>query len=379
MLFYFTLFTFIVLMYLINSALIAKDRWIVEILTIFVLILVSGTRIDIGGWDYSVYKTVFDSLPKIDVFILNISRVNELYTTYGHEIGFLFFNSLVKTLNFNFYGFTLINAFIFYSILYIGLKRYFKNFNFFLILFLYKLFFYNTFISMRQSMTLAIFFLALQFLEEKKFIKYMLLCFVSVLFHNASIILFPVYLLNFYKLDKKLFALINFIFAPLIIISFYNLSILNIFSFVLDFSISPVIKSKLMNFFFSNQSVSLSLLNSIEYFLITILVFINFDKLKKYNPRFELFVKLFLILLPMFTLFRNYEILTRLKDYFIFTYAILLSYILESVSIANRKIIICLIILVCALGYFRFILTFDNRDLLPYRSYLFTEIRIFGD
>ena len=115
---YTILFIFCVFMLIINNIITKKiDKRIVEIITLCVLCLMSGTRYYLGGTDYLVYLSVYTSIPKLKDFFINFNLLDQLYTTYGFERGYLFLNSFVKTLGFNFFGFTLIHSVIFYTFL----------------------------------------------------------------------------------------------------------------------------------------------------------------------------------------------------------------------------------------------------------------------
>lgn len=226
MLFYIMIFIFCIIMLVFNNCLKEqKHKKIFEITTLIILCIISGTRYYLGGTDYYVYQQVFKAVPSI--FRFDFNTIHNIYYTYGMEKGFLYFVSILKTIGFNFLGFTLIHSIIFYTGLYVGLKRYTKNFNFLIIIFMYKLFFYNTFISLRQSITLVIFFIAIRFIQERKAIKYFLCCALAVFFHNGALILFPIYFINKIKLTNKRIIILNCIFVPTLIISLMNIPILN--------------------------------------------------------------------------------------------------------------------------------------------------------
>jgi hypothetical protein len=85
------------------------------------------------------------------------------------------------------------------------------------------------------------------------------------------------------------------------------------------------------------------------------------------HPEAETMVKIFLCLLPIFTLFRNYEILTRIKDYFTISYGFILSYIATIQKGRFRFITYTLTAMWCAFGFFRFIMLFDGGAMLKYK------------
>ena len=88
----------------------------------------------------------------------------------------------------------------------------------------------------------------------------------------------------------------------------------------------------------------------------------------KHGKNKEFILKIFVCLLPLFTLFRMSEIMTREKDYFILSYAILLGYVIDSLNSKElRKSMIFFVFSLCVYGYFRLLFGF-NGDML-YREY----------
>ena len=351
-----------------------KEKRIFEISILIFLCIISGTRYNLGGTDYFVYKTVYDVVPTINEF--NFESVQNINGTFGMEKGYLLYNSIIKTLGFSFYGFTLINSIIFYTCLYIGLKRYIKNFNFFLISFLYKMFFYDTFISMRQSVSMVIFFIALQFIEKKKPVKYWMLCTIALFFHNSAIILFPLYFIRNFKISKKTFMIIN-----IVGLIFLILNITGIFVF------NPI---NVINILFSNNSIALeksnsyfditekiSIIHSLEYFVIAIILYFNYEYIQNKNDKSKLVINIFIILMFIFTVMRGFVIITRIKDYFLWTYSIILYYLMENQEIKKKNIIAILVCVVCLYGYIRYLKSFDNGGLIPYNSYLNDKVSIY--
>lgn len=378
--FYIILFLGCVLTLVINNQLTTqKEKRIFEITTLIVLCLVSGTRYYMGGSDYYVYKAVYDNMPTIPEFINKFLNIHDYYNTFGMETGYLLINSLIKSFGINFFGFTLLHSLFFYGCLYLGLKKYTENFSFLIIVFMYKMFFYNTFISLRQSITIGIFFLTMHYIFEKKIYKYFLTSVIAVLFHNGALLLFFVYFINKIKLTKKLLILLNVIFIPSSIISILNFPIMKVFDFIVNWFPTDESVEKAQSLFMATSTSGIGLFHSLEYFFIMLLVIINFDKIISVNKYSEFILKLFLILLPIFTLFRGYEILTRTKDYFTITYAIILGY-LCLINKGKYKIIIQIVtVFICAFGFYRFILLFDGGAMMPYESYLFKRINIFGN
>lgn len=364
-------------MLIINNIIIIHDKKYIEITTVVLLCIISGTRYLLGGTDYYLYNQVYNNLPTIKEFVANFNHLYDYYKTYNFEVGYLFFNSLFKTFGFNYFGFTLIHSIIFYSCLYKGLKRYSYNFNLLILVFLYKMFFYNTFISMRQSIALAIFFVSMHFIEERKFTKYILSCLFAMLFHNSALFLFPLYLIHYIELSKKRIIIANIIFIPTILVSYFNLPVIKLFSFILVVFKNSIAFDKASKLINGDTFSSIGIFHTFEYLLIMFLIIVYYDKIIKISIHSEFIIKMFLILLPIFTLFRGYEILTRIKDYLTLTYAIILGYLCLMQNKEKRFVVQIGTIIICAYGFFRFILLFDHGAMLPYQSYLLKGIGIF--
>ncbi len=375
MYFYIGIFIFCVIMLILNNLIKEeKEKKIFEIGTLIVLCIVSGTRYYLGGTDYSIYKNMFEVIPTIQDF--DFSTIHNIYGTFGAEKGYLFFCSIIKSVGFNFFGFTLIHSILFYTCMYVGLKRYTKNFNLLIIVFLYKMFFYDTFISLRQSITIAIFFISLRFIENKKLIPYFLCCLLATTFHNGALLLFAIYGVSKIKLTKKRLIILNCIFIPTLLVSILKIPILAPFQGFINLFSTETAAQKASNLINATTTTGISYLHTIEYFTIMFLIIINYSKIIEQDKNAEFIIKLFLVLLPLFTIFRGYEILTREKDYFLFTYAVLIDYLCR---IKNKKYYLPLqgiTIAICLLGFYRFIILFDNGGMLPYRSYLQESISI---
>lgn len=377
MLFYLGIFAICTIAAIINGKLKnEKEKRIFEILVLLLLCIISGTRYNLGGTDYFVYKKAYSVVPMIRDF--NFANIQNVYGTFGMEKCYLFLNSLVKSMGLNFYGFTLLHSVIFYSCMYIGLKRYTKNFNYFLVVFLYKMFFYDTFISMRQSISMAIFFIAVQFIEKRKPIKYFALCILAFLFHNSAIILFPLYFINRIKISKKAFKIINIIGIIFLVLNITGIFVFNPSGIVNKiFNGNQNAMEKAEGYFDTSEKISI--IHTLEYYLIAIIIYLNYDSIQNKNEHSNLILNMFVILMFIFTVMRGFVIITRIKDYFLWTYPILLYYLIENRKVKEKYLIAILSCIVCLYGYIRYINSFDNGGLMPYNSYLNDKISIYNE
>ena len=243
---------------------------------------------------------------------------------------------------------------------------------------MYKIFFYDTFISLRQSITIAIFLYSMHYIQDKNWKKYFIACSIACLFHNGALILFPIYFINKITLTKSLLIKVNIIFVPTVVLSFINFPILRYFDFVIYLFSDATVINKVKSIIYGGEISSIGIFHTIEYFLLMSLVIYFFNKIISMDRNAEFIVKLFVILIPLFTVFRSYEMLTRFKDYFIMTYPIIIGYICLIDNRNKLRIIQIGTICVCLFGYVRYLILFDGGALMPYASYIFKGISIWG-
>jgi hypothetical protein len=205
-------------------------------------------------------------------------------------------------------------------------------------------------------------------IEEKKWIKYyLILTFLILPFHNGAYFLFLVYFVSFFKVTKRRIIILNCLFIPLIIVPGLGID-----------PLEPVVNILLPNSdirmqekgegYFLNSDATLSIIHTLEYLLMMSLLIVNYDKVVKAHKYAPLVIKLFLVLLPIMTLFRSSLILRRELDYFIPTYAFILAYICDIYK-SNKWVVIFGTAIVCLYGYLRYIYLFDEGGLMPYRSW----------
>ena len=350
-----------------------KTKKILEVIILIILIIFSGTRYKLGGWDYENYHTVFKESPKLSNFDFNIKNV------FNMEKGYILLNSIVKTLGFNFFGFTLIHSIIFYILLYKAIKKYNINFNFFIIVFLYKTCIFNTFVSMRQSLVLVIFFNALYYLLKNERLKYVL-CIIPCLFiHSSALILLPLIFIdkiNFSKKALKIYGIIFLMFFMLNILNIYKFDILH---FIKNTKIGLDFENKINQY--SRTTASINILSTLEVYLIYIFIVMFFKKIYNRSEESKLFCNLFLLSIPIVTLFRSSEIMVRFRDYFMLFEPFVLYYILFCFKGNSKKVYLLIVTLLCLLGMYRYVYMYDSGEfaLKNYQSYITKNISIFGD
>ena len=378
------LYTFI---YLINSIGLLgnkKDAKNINYIILILLIFISGTRYYMGGSDVFIYEHIYDGTPKIFTVLKYIfSGINE-GININYEIGFIFLCSVFRTLYFSYFGFQLVWIIFFYTIVYWGLKSIVDKWAAFWCVFMYKLMFYNTFISIRQGMTIALFCCMLQFIRDRSWKKYYLFAIMAFLIHRGAILLFPVYFIQFLPTNRKFIFWYSCIFLPTWLIR-------KQVTFVGDIilSIIGLIGYEKKSEGWSVMSQEINGLHLLECYIIILLLIIFYKYLFK-NSEIQknviLMIQLILLLVPIFTIFSNWIVFTREKDYFVLAYGIFFSILLSTndldvnikeiykkykfISYNVNKIVSLCLLLACYIGMFRFVYRFDGGALMKFTSFL---------
>jgi hypothetical protein len=211
-------------------------------------------------------------------------------------------------------------------------------------------------------------------IEKQNWKRYYILWFICYLTHNSSMMLAVVYFIGKLKLSKKLLIRLNMIFIPMIIISYLNLPVMRVLEPILNFNIfsSEKTQGKAENLIMNgNEQAGINWLHTIEYLGIMFLLVKFYDEIKEAFPKSDIMIKMFICLLPIFTLFRNYILLTRIKDYFTISYGFILSYLCMIRDGKYKQLVYLATIGWCGFGYFRYINAFDAGALKRYTMNIF--------
>lgn len=368
-----------------------RSQRIVTMITVILLVFISGTRYYMGGLDVHTYERVYNGVPAVGKVLLYFFTGVSHGVNTNYEVGFLFLCSLIKTLGFSYFGFILIWTLIFYTLMIKGLKQFVSNWAVFIAVFMYKLMFYNTFISIRQGLTIAIFCYMLQFIRDRKWYIYFPLCFLAFWEHNAALILFPLYFITYMPITKRFIRNYALLWAPTWFIS-DRIDLSNLL-----YSIAEFIGNTHSVEHWAESQEKISIIHTIECYFVVFLVLLFYEKIfsNERKKEVELVVKLFLMAIPIFTLFREWIVLTRVKDYFVLMYGIIFGYIFDGgtttvfsrlktdplrydmVGKRNYKIITIAILVLCFVGMIRFVRVFDGGELVRFNSFIFEDVSIF--
>lgn len=158
----------------------------------------------LGGYDRYIYCEVFDTMSMSYHLTGEIDIEGSAgYQLFSAEWGFLWFNQLVALVTLNRYVFILILTLIVYTLLFVSISRYCRNYSFAMIVFL-GLWFFFTFTYLRQVMAATIGWLSIKYVIDRKPLPFFFIVFISFIFHNSAIVLAPLYFIPIKKFNPLL-------------------------------------------------------------------------------------------------------------------------------------------------------------------------------
>lgn len=195
---YILIFIIAVFLYIVTKETNEQSKLVLG-LYLFGLALFVGCADMLGGYDRYIYGEVFDQLAIITQAGGDVT-LSTGYDLFSTEWGFLMFNQLIGYITLNRYIFIFIATCIIYTLLFISIKRYCRNYPFAVIVFL-GLWFFFTFTYLRQVMAATIGWLAIKYVIDRKPIQFFLIVFIAFTFHNSAIVLAPLYFVPAKKFD----------------------------------------------------------------------------------------------------------------------------------------------------------------------------------
>ena len=175
-----------------------RKLWLV--LEYIILVAIAAFRYRVGG-DTLIYMDLFEDYPTI----------GEL-TTFDYESAvynpmWYVYNSVFKTFGDSFALFQLVHAIIVNTVFLKFFKRY-TDFYFSAILIYYiGYYFYFNMEVLREVLCVSIMLWAFPYLQEKKFIRYYLFCFLALSIHMSAALMFLLPLMLLFKKDSFWFSL----------------------------------------------------------------------------------------------------------------------------------------------------------------------------
>lgn len=324
----------------------------VKFLTILLSVFFCGGYMTGSDWiQYEeIYNLDFDKLIDFEVF----------------EPGYLLMNLFFKLFNIDFwiwYLFVKICTFyVFCQFIYKLLpKYYFLSLFFFLGMFGLFLFIDN---PLRNVIAACITFSSYQFIIDRSFKKYFVVCVLAMLFHKSAILMIPLYFVVKRDFNKKL---IFICYLVLNIVASFGNEILRIIVGSLG-SVIPTLQHSVMYYLVGESQYAEGNLFSFG----TLAKFVTFILLIKYK---DLIVSRFGLVFFNFTvvyyfLYRfavGIEILGRFTIYFMPFYIVSTIYIVFLLNKLYRSVFMCFVIGLASVSYYLTIIS--SSKYIPYSNY----------
>ena len=196
----------LMLSYFGNIRKINVSKLVIPMATIPLLFFMSFRAINVGA-DTKQYVFVFNQISNIslfDLFKTNTYAVGGRYRL-SFEYGYRLFNKLVSYFSTDGQAITVANSILIIFLLSLLIKK--RSMHPALSIWLYiTLGVFQTEMNMsRNAIAILICYLSLQFIKEKKLVKYILCVLIATLFHTSSILFIPLYwIVDKVKLTPKL-------------------------------------------------------------------------------------------------------------------------------------------------------------------------------
>jgi hypothetical protein len=327
------------------------------------LVLTAGLRYETGT-DYFSYADLYSKTPTLSNFFPVNGSV---------EIGYLFLNSLFRTIGVDINLMFLLISAVTMLVLFRSFQKYIPRSFFFLSLLLY----YSTIYigldmsGVRQSIALAIFIFSLQYVFQGKFWKYFLSITIALLFHQSAIFLLAFYPLFRIRIKSSIIIAVLGIGVVIFILKISWLHAILEYGASL-FHEDSLIAQKLITYTSNEIFLRNRLLSPVMpyYVLIFIVATIKRKQLSEQIPYFNVIFNLFfLFVLSFFYLYESVDISLRFGYYFMVSYVLLFPLLLTLLNL--RKRIVAAMIVICMLNLYamRGMFLDNNEQMMMYRPY----------
>lgn len=331
--------------------------------SILIIVLVAGLR-DSVGIDTEGYKKVYSSFSNNFDFTLFQSI----------EPGFSFMSYLFNSMKFGFFSIFLFSSAITWIFFLLAFKRYYFVLPLAILFLFIDGYFFWTMNGMRQAISISIFTYSIKYIQDKNLIKYIFFICLAMLFHYSAILLLPLYLINIYKNNNKVFSV--FVILPLYIITIFitfqgwaQASVMKIFAFL------PKYEVHLNNLMTYEAQIS-SGYGVILKHLTNILLILYSIRIKRKFPYLSTLINLLLLGLLLSNISYGIQILSRFTDYFalvrVISIALMFYLWFRSKNIYERVLSIFLLLVFIA----QFVIAIDTgaNGCSPYNSVIFKSL-----
>lgn len=345
-------------------------------ISIFLLVVFAGCRwspwevgVDANIFDYDTYKIIYNTQLRLSNLFEDYQ--NSDYTIKTMEFGYICYSNLMHFIigdNYNLYLLvtnTLLIYLLFRSFKVNGIIGGYFFLTFF---YLSRLYLQYNFIIMRQAIALMIVWYAFYFLSTNHHKKFYLITIFASLFHSTALITLITPLLLKINIRNGLYITTCIIIFILNVLHITDLLLVNGIDAILSIFGNDGIGRYAQYILFDSETRGLNLLNFIE---ITPFIWIS---IRYKNDLIEssigyMYVKMLYIYIFLMILTMNFGFLTRMTQYFMFSYIYLLHFYIVKVNSKNKRLILSILGLYLFIYASRYILIWFYKT--PYSFFLF--------
>ncbi len=263
----------------------SKKKYLIMCFFIFVLSFFAGMRGESVGNDYWEYVSIFRAVSDVRDVINGSINYSEIHG----EFLYASLNTFIKIFSTDYFWLFLIVAVLSVSINLYHIRKYSPFIVLSILLYFSHVYFYKEFIQIRAGLAGAILFFSIKYIEQRNFLKFSCVVIVASLVHTASLVLFGVYFLSFFKLSKT--KAICLILLAVIIgsISWVHVTL----NHLVELGYVP--QSILNYVYWERYNYSLGLLNPVSVKQILVLVFLTFyreklaEHIKDFNAMYYMY------------------------------------------------------------------------------------------
>jgi hypothetical protein len=279
-----------------------KNRGFIFFSAVLTLIFFAGLRVEGIGSDDHNYVQIYESIPSFQELFSIDTKLSE----YRKEIGYIIINVFIKSISDSYTILFLIIAIISVGLASHNYKKYSRFCFLTLLLFFVHPFLYRDMNQMRAAIALAICLYSIPYIEEKKFINFVIVILVASSFHLVAIAMFLPFVLSRFNIGR--------IKAIVMVLISFLLGFISISSVILSFipAINSSITSSLINYSNSEMySATLGMFNitNIKSMFIFTLLTIFYEKLIKRQPFFNTMYMMYALSLAWRIAFNDFAII----------------------------------------------------------------------
>lgn len=225
--------------------------------------------------------------------------------------------------------------------------------------------YFQTYNTVRYYFALAVVLLAMQYVNDRKYISFVLMILAASLIHKSVLIVIPLFFLAKMTWKKWMVIVCCLLSAVCLLLHRYVLQL------------ALVLYPSYRNTIYLDGGTSI--ISIIRCILVMVLVMIYYKTIVIENERILFYAKLNAMAIIVYVFFSFLPVITRIGYYLTIAHVMLVPEILMNISNQKERRIVKMVVAVLAVAYFAIFLykaAAPGVQLLPYQTWLFMDQRI---